>query len=85
MSKPSVDDVACLKNYSSKDFSEYLNELLKEKNLKKNEVIKKTNLNETHAYQMFQGSRGASRDKVLQIAIAMNLNYKQHHQHSVLT
>lgn len=77
MSKPSLDDVAKCEKYSSKDFADCLNDLLEQKGLKKNEVIKKTNLNETHAYQIFQGSRGASRDKVLQIAISMNLDNKQ--------
>ncbi len=51
----------------------YLNALLEEKGLDKRSVIKASRLNETYAYQIFSGDRHPSRDKVLQLAFAMNL------------
>ncbi|MCL2655630.1 MAG: XRE family transcriptional regulator [Coriobacteriia bacterium] len=57
--------------------SSYLNELLRSKDLKKSEVIKKSRLNETFAYQIFSGDRHASRNKVLQLAFAMELSLRE--------
>lgn len=56
---------------------QHLNELLLKKNLKKSEVIRRSKLNTTFAYQIFSGDRNASRDKILQIALAMGLNLKE--------
>ena len=54
--------------------SQHLNTLLKEKNLKKAEVILKGNLNKDYAYQIFSGTKTSpSRDKLLAIAIGMSL------------
>jgi len=57
--------------------SSYLNELLREHDLKKSEVIKASRLNETFAYQIFSGDRQASRNKVLQLAFAMELSLRE--------
>lgn len=77
LSKPRIDEFVATEDLHNKSFSEYLNELLKNKNLERKDVIHKTNINETHAYQMFSGERGASRDKVLQLAFAMQLSLKE--------
>lgn len=53
------------------DLAGYLARLLEEKGLKKSQVIKTANLNETFGYQIFSGQRGASRNKVLALALAM--------------
>ena len=62
---------------SSITLSQYLNFLLENKSFKKSEVIKKSGLNSTHAYEVFSGDKGASRNKVLQLAFAMKLNLRE--------
>ena len=57
--------------------SEYLNQLLDAKSLKRSNVIREACLNETFGYQIFKGQRNPSRDKVLQIAFAMALSLKE--------
>lgn len=77
LSRPQVDSFIDEKEFQDIEFSELLNKFLEEKNLSRSAVIHKTNINETHAYQMFSGQRGASRNKVLQLAVAMQLNLKE--------
>lgn len=57
--------------------AEYLNELLEEKNLKRVDVVHDAGLNETFGYQIFTGSRHASRDNLLKIAFAMRLSLRE--------
>lgn len=61
----------------SRSLSEYLQELLDEKGLTRAEVVNASGLNYTFGYQIFTGMRGASRDKVLQIAFAMKLTLRE--------
>lgn len=56
---------------------EYLNKLLKEKNLSKSELIKKINKDDKHIYHIFSGSKKPSREKLLAIARAMELNLEE--------
>lgn len=57
-----------------KNLDEYLGVLLKEKNLKKSEVIEKSNLDKNYAYQLFNGiKKNPSRDKILMLAFGMKL------------
>ena len=77
LSKPNVEDFVDSKQFNSVDLCDCLNDFLKEKNMTRKQVIHKTNINETHAYQIFSGDRGASRNKVLQLAIAMSLNLRE--------
>ena len=77
LSRPNVEEFIDEKDLQEQSFSDCLNELMGSKSLTKSDVIHSTNLNETHAYQMFSGQRGASRNKVLQIAFAMHLNLKE--------
>ena len=51
--------------------AEYLEELLQAKGLKRSEVVRAAGINETFGYQIFKGQRNPSRDKVLQLALAM--------------
>lgn len=53
---------------------EYLNRLLKEKNLSKKDVVHSLNFDKKHAYHIFSGNKKPSRKKLLAIARAMNLN-----------
>ena len=57
--------------------SNYLQQLLDEKSLVRAEVIRRAGLNDTFGYQIFMGQRGASRNKVLQLAFAMKLTLKE--------
>ena len=54
--------------------SELLGRFLKEKGLKKSCVIKKSELAEVYAYQIFSGLRMPDRKKLLCLAIGMELN-----------
>lgn len=59
----------------SKSLSQYLCDLLEEKNLKKSDVIRKSELSENYAYQMFSGIKNSpSRDKLICLSIGMGLS-----------
>lgn len=77
LSRPKIDEFLDKHEFSAPNFADCLNALAKKHKLEKSEIIKNTHLNETHAYQMFQGTRNASRDKVLQVAFAMKLSLKE--------
>lgn len=54
-----------------RDLATYLNELLLAKGRRRVEVVRAAELNETFGYQIFKGQRGAGRDTVLRLAIAL--------------
>lgn len=56
--------------------SEYLNYLLAEKNLSKTDIIKKSALGD-YAYHIFAGRKNPSREKVLALALAMELSFDE--------
>lgn len=58
----------------------YLERLLQEKGLLKSEVIEKSNLDRNYGYQIFQGKKNASRDKLLALAFAMGLTLEECNQ-----
>lgn len=64
-------------NYNSLDFNNYFEELLNMKNLKKSTIIEFSNLDRTYAYQILNGKKKPSRDKILQLCIAANLNFDE--------
>ena len=57
--------------------STYLNQLLEERGLKRAAVVRAAGLNETFGYQIFTGSRRASRDNLLKIAFALGLSLRE--------
>lgn len=61
-------------NTAQMELAQYLQLLLQEKGLKRSRVVRMADLNDTFGYQIFQGTRHPSRDKVLQIAFAMALS-----------
>lgn len=77
LSSPSVDEFVNSGNVGERSLSEYLQQLLIEKGLKQSEVVRDAGLNNTFGYQIFKGTRKASRNKVLQIAFAMGLNLRE--------
>ena len=66
-----------LKEIRDVSFVDYINEILLEKNLEKSDIIRDAQIPRTYAYQIFQGSKQAGRDKILQLAIAMKLNLEE--------
>lgn len=68
----------------------YLDELLAQKNLTKSDVIKKSGLPVTYAYKIFSGQKHTARNRILALAIAMQLSIDEtnhllnHAKHSSL-
>ncbi len=60
-----------------RSLSGYLQQLLSEKGLQRSKVVHDAGLNETFGYQIFKGTRKASRNKVLQLSFAMKLNLRE--------
>lgn len=58
---------------SNDTLAEHLEKLIKEKGLNKALVIEKSNLDKIYAYHIFAGRKKASRNKVLALALAMQL------------
>ena len=52
----------------------YLEACLEKKDLKKSEVIEKTNLQKNYAYQICNGTKKGSKEKIIQLALAMHLD-----------
>ncbi len=63
------------KDYMVADsLSVMLNKLMREKDLRKSQIIRDSELSEVYAYQIFSGRRIPERKKLLNLAIAMGLN-----------
>ena len=62
---------------AKRSLSDYLQQLLDEKGFERADIVRKAGLNDTFGYQIFMGQRGASRNKVLQLAFAMELTLKE--------
>lgn len=68
---------ALLKQVPEISFVDYLETLLLQKNISKSRLINKANLHRTYAYQIFNGTKTPSRNKVIQLALALQLNTKE--------
>ena len=65
-------------NLIDKSLSEYLCELISERNLSKSEVIRKSELNENYAYQLFSGlKKSPKRDKLICLSVGMGLSVEE--------
>lgn len=64
-------------NFIKKTLSDYLNDLVTVHNIKKADVIKKSELNEIYAYQIFSGLRVPERKKLLSLAIGMGISFPE--------
>lgn len=62
---------------SKRSLSEYLQQMLDEKGLERSKVVRDAGMNSTFGYQIFKGTRKASRNKVLQLAFAMHLSLRE--------
>lgn len=56
------------------DFVSYLEACLEKKGLKKSELIAQTNMQKNYAYQICNGTKKGSKDKIIQLALAMHLD-----------
>ncbi|ANE21874.1 MAG: XRE family transcriptional regulator [Eggerthellaceae bacterium] len=74
LNAPSVDEFIDGHEFTERSLSEYLQTLLKEKGLEEAQVTRMANIIPTYGYMIFKGQRRPSRNKVLQIALAMALN-----------
>ena len=61
----------------SDSLSEMLNRLQEEKGLRKTDIIKRSELSEVYAYQIFSGQRHPERKKLLCLAVGMTLNLEE--------
>ncbi len=77
LAAPSAESFTKQHRFSDRDLPAYLQQLLLEHGLNRADVIRDSFLNYTFAYQIFTGTRKASRDKLLQIAFAMRLGYAE--------
>ncbi len=60
-----------------KELSAYLAQLLESKGITKAEAVKRSELSEIYAYQIFSGVRVPSRNKLLCIAVGMGLDLNE--------
>lgn len=67
-------------SFADVTLSEYLTGLLEEKGLTKADVIKRSELSDIYAYQIFSGVKKPTRDKVLCIAFGMELSVAETQQ-----
>ena len=65
------------KNMLEPDLSEYLMTLLLQKNLKRAQVVEGSGIDKAYVYQIFNGSKKPSRDKLIAIAFGMRLNEEE--------
>lgn len=77
LSSPDPSSFLLSANPSKRSLAEYLQQLLGEKGLERSKVVRDAGLNDTFGYQIFKGTRKASRDKVLQLAFAMHLGLRE--------
>ena len=66
-----------LKGNSVVSLAEHLETLLNQKRTSKAEVIYRAKLDTVYGYQIFNGTRKPSRDKLLQLAFGFPLTYKE--------
>lgn len=65
-------------NLRELSLSEFLTRLMENKGLKKAEIVRRTGMDKGYVYHIFGGQKtNPSREKVLAIALAMNLNPKE--------
>lgn len=63
-----------LKEIPDLTFVDYLETLLEQRSITKGDLIVQTTLDRTYAYQIMNGSKNPSQDKVIQFALALRLN-----------
>lgn len=64
-------------NMLTMNLSEYLMTLLHQKKLKRADVIRDSHLEHAYVYQIFDGKKKPSRDKLIAIAFGLHLNVEE--------
>lgn len=64
----------------SEKLSDYLKQLVEQKQLKKTDIIRRSELSDVYAYQIFSGLRVPERKKLLCLALAMELTIEETQQ-----
>jgi DNA-binding phage protein len=62
---------------SSISLHDYLNEIITIKNLSKSHIISNSGLNRIYAYQILQGSKQPTRDKVIALCMGIKMDLNQ--------
>lgn len=57
--------------------SQYLTALIEQKNLVKSDVIKRSGIDRVYGYQILNGTRTPSRDKLIQLSFGMQLGFRE--------
>jgi transcriptional regulator with XRE-family HTH domain len=65
------------KRRKNEKFNVYLQRIIIERNLSNSTVIERANLDKSYFYQIMRGEKTPSKDRLIQIAIALNLNIKE--------
>ena len=68
----SLDEL--LKKIPDLTFVHYIDTILERENISKSQIIKKTTLERTYAYQIMNGTKNPNQDKVIQLALALRLD-----------
>ena len=63
-----------MSNIHSRTFTEELEHLMNDKKMNKSTLLSKTLLDKNYGYQILQGTRQPSKDKVIQLCLALNCN-----------
>lgn len=64
-------------NFSEQIFTEMLEQTLKENKVRKSQAIRRSLIDRTYAYNIFQGVRVPSRDKLIMLCIGMGADCEQ--------
>lgn len=56
---------------------DFLNEMMIKYDVEKSDVVKRSGLSGTYAYQIFDGRKSAGREKLIQLAFGFPLNYEE--------
>jgi transcriptional regulator with XRE-family HTH domain len=67
----------CKTEFMEEDFTQYLEELIKQHGISKKNLIIRANIERGYAYQIIRGERAPSRDKLLQIAIGLSATLEE--------
>lgn len=65
------------KNLRAKTVPEYLNDMLIKYDMEKSDVVRRSGLSGTYAYQIFDGKKSAGREKLIQLAFGFPLNLEE--------
>lgn len=64
-------------NLKTKSVPEYLNDMLIKYDMEKSDVVRRSGLSGTYAYQIFDGKKSAGREKLIQLAFGFPLNLEE--------